>query len=480
MAVDEYKENETFDPRYCRITRDPSLRKWNYVKELRAFASGALCSLDILAVVAGAVVAFWLVVGGTDLPKSYWGAILIAVLLIVNLGLMAGMYRYAMLRKEQYMVVRIGLTLTIAGLVILTVCAMLARSEAVPELFGPCWAAVTMLLMAISYRAAHHVVARLARSGLLVKQTAIVGVPDLAEDVAQRVEAMPDTQVVGIFSNHPAPGLCGDEDELLSVIRRMPIDEVIIATPICDESQISPLMVKLAQTPVDVLLCPGFLDVPAFQISGQPLPLLPVFRRPFAGASRMLKRLEDLCIAIPMLILLSPVMAVIAAAIKYSSPGPVFFRQRRAGRNEEIFHVYKFRSMRAEPAPAGDVKQAQRGDPRITRVGAFLRRTNLDELPQLINVLLGDMSVVGPRPHAVEHNAQYRLLVPLYDARHRVKPGITGWAQVNGLRGGTETVDLMRQRVNHDLFYVAHWSILFDIRILFLTVFSKAARTNAY
>jgi putative colanic acid biosynthesis UDP-glucose lipid carrier transferase len=204
-----------------------------------------------------------------------------------------------------------------------------------------------------------------------------------------------------------------------------------------------------------------------------------VFDSPFRGVRRWLKRLEDLVLASVFLVLLAPVMLVVALAIKLTSPGPVLFRQRRHGEDGIEFDVFKFRSMKVMENGA-KVVQAQRRDPRITPVGAFLRRTSLDELPQFLNVLMGTMSLVGPRPHAVAHNELYRTKIREYMRRHKVKPGITGWAQVNGLRGETDTLEKMVARVEHDLDYIRRWSLWLDIKIVFLTVFGRKVRQNAY
>jgi putative colanic acid biosynthesis UDP-glucose lipid carrier transferase len=180
------------------------------------------------------------------------------------------------------------------------------------------------------------------------------------------------------------------------------------------------------------------------------------------------------------LVVFAPLLLAIALAIRLDGPGPVLFRQKRYGFANNEFTVFKFRTMRHRPAEEPDVPQARRQDPRITRVGAFLRRTSLDELPQLINVLRGDMSLVGPRPHAVAHNVQYAQIIDDYLSRHRVKPGITGWAQINGLRGETDTPEKMRARVEHDLYYIDNWSLMLDIKILLLTPLRGFVNKNAY
>jgi putative colanic acid biosynthesis UDP-glucose lipid carrier transferase len=204
-----------------------------------------------------------------------------------------------------------------------------------------------------------------------------------------------------------------------------------------------------------------------------------VYETPFSGIKRYVKRAEDLLLGLLLLGLCALPMLLIALAIKLTSKGPVFFHQRRHGEGGGEFHVLKFRSMTVQE-DATDVVQARRADPRITKLGAVLRRTSLDELPQLWNVVAGDMSLVGPRPHALAHNALYRTKILEYMRRHMVKPGITGWAQVNGLRGETDTLDKMVARVEHDLAYIRTWSLWLDIKILLLTLFGRKVRENAY
>jgi Undecaprenyl-phosphate glucose phosphotransferase len=204
-----------------------------------------------------------------------------------------------------------------------------------------------------------------------------------------------------------------------------------------------------------------------------------VYDSPFRGIKRVLKRAQDLVLGSFFFLISAPVMLLCALAIKLTSRGPVLFKQARHGEDGEEFKVLKFRSMTVMEN-GGDVVQAKKNDRRITRVGAFLRRTSLDELPQFLNVMMGDMSIVGPRPHAIAHNELYRTKIREYMRRHKVKPGITGWAQVNGLRGETDTLDKMVARVEHDLEYIRRWSLWLDIKIIFLTVFGRRVRQNAY
>ncbi|TXD96658.1 exopolysaccharide biosynthesis polyprenyl glycosylphosphotransferase [Mitsuaria sp. TWR114] len=204
-----------------------------------------------------------------------------------------------------------------------------------------------------------------------------------------------------------------------------------------------------------------------------------ILETPFTGVNEVVKRISDIILAALILVLISPILLILAIGVKMSSPGPVIFKQRRNGLDGEEIIVYKFRSMRAMDNGAV-VKQATKGDPRITPFGAFIRKTSLDELPQFINVLQGRMSIVGPRPHAVAHNEEYRQLIKAYMVRHKVKPGITGWAQVNGLRGETDTVDKMKARVEYDLEYLRNWSLGLDLQIIVRTVRLMLFDRHAY
>jgi len=199
------------------------------------------------------------------------------------------------------------------------------------------------------------------------------------------------------------------------------------------------------------------------------IPVLGLQITPFEGINGLIKRISDIVFSIIILLLISPALVLVAIGVKLSSPGPVIFRQRRTGLDGEIIEVYKFRSMRTQDN-GPKIQQATRNDSRITKFGAFIRKTSLDELPQFVNVLQGRMSIVGPRPHAVAHNEEYRNIVKAYMARHKVKPGITGWAQVNGLRGETDTVEKMASRVEFDLEYLRNWSVSLDLLIIFKTV----------
>ncbi|MFO1190220.1 MAG: exopolysaccharide biosynthesis polyprenyl glycosylphosphotransferase [Alphaproteobacteria bacterium] len=241
-------------------------------------------------------------------------------------------------------------------------------------------------------------------------------------------------------------------------------------------------MRRIRTLPVAVKLYPDLVDPEVgrgFSLVGG-LPMLDVYERPLAGWNVIVKTASDWLLALVIFMAMLPVMAVIALAVKLDSPGPVLFRQRRYGFNSNEFTTLKFRSMRADAGDESGGPQARRADPRVTAVGRFLRRTSLDELPQLLNVLAGDMALIGPRPHAVAHNRYYADIIDGYLGRHRVRPGITGWAQVNGLRGETDTLEKMRMRVQYDLYYIDNWSLLLDLKILLLTPFVTLVGRNAY
>jgi polysaccharide biosynthesis protein PslA len=272
-----------------------------------------------------------------------------------------------------------------------------------------------------------------------------------------------------------------DLDLAVSVVRFLRPDDVFVLVPWADTAEIERCIDAFLRVPSALHLRPGavldrFPDLQVARVGG--VSGINIGRRPLNLGEVMLKRAFDLIVATIALVSLSPLLAAIAVAVKLDSPGPVFFRQKRYGFNQQPFGVFKFRSMRAEPNAA--FRQATRNDCRITRVGAVLRRTNLDELPQLLNVLRGEMSLVGPRPHALAHDRSFERRIALYARRHNVRPGITGWAQVNGYRGETLTDLDMERRVACDLHYIDNWSIWFDIQIMIQTIVSRRAYKNAF
>ena len=338
----------------------------------------------------------------------------------------------------------------------------------------------------------------MTRAGLLDRRTAIVGGGEPAERLLRSLNADSgsDIRVIGVFDDrwderspdvvagHPKVGTV---DDLVSYSRHARLDLVIFALPVVAESRILAMLKKLSVLPVDIRLAAHtqqlrFRPRNYSYVGG--LAVFDVADKPIADWDVVLKWLFDKIIGSLMLLLLAPGMLLIALAVKLTSRGPVLFRQKRYGFNNDLIEVFKFRSMYAEQSDATAQRLVTRGDPRVTPVGRFIRKTSLDELPQLFNVVFkGNLSLVGPRPHAVHAKADDRLydqVVDGYFARHRMKPGITGWAQINGWRGETDTEEKIQRRVEHDLHYIENWSIWFDFLILLRTPMSLLKAENAY
>lgn len=319
-----------------------------------------------------------------------------------------------------------------------------------------------------------------------------------ARKLHQRLQRSPilGVQVTGYFNDTPvdtgsgvnALPYLGRYADATERIHANDFEIVFIGIGQLDKELTTDIVNRLYDSTAAIYLVPEFhfledLPMEGTDIAG--VPLLALHDIPILGLSRMVKRVFDVVGASVALVLLSPVLLVTALLVRLDSPGPILFRQTRYGEHGDRITVLKFRSMRvtakddADNAAANGLRQAHVGDRRITKVGAVLRRTSIDELPQLLNVLGGTMSLVGPRPHAAEHNEQYRRLIPGYMLRHSVKPGITGWAQINGLRGETDTPDKMQRRVEFDRYYITHWSLLLDVTILLKTIPTMISGRNA-
>ena len=330
-----------------------------------------------------------------------------------------------------------------------------------------------------------------------LNRTVIIGEESEVQDLLLRIRtgAKRNFDVIGVVEQGTTPTMRQNSiglplfhgiDTLERMIRQDAVDTVIVALPWSAGDQMRSIIERISMAPVDCYVYPGIdgLNLPLRHVDRIfDLPLLMACTRPIDGWKALVKRWEDVAISLALLIFISPIMMTIAAAVKLTSDGPVFFRQRRLGYNNRVIEVLKFRSMFTHLSDADATQQAFRGDTRVTPIGAWLRRLSLDELPQLLNVLKGDMSLVGPRPHALATTAGGLALedaVPVYSSRHRVKPGITGWAQVNGHRGALDSVDKIVHRVNHDLYYIEHWSLGLDLKILWRTARLVFADDNAF
>lgn len=337
-------------------------------------------------------------------------------------------------------------------------------------------------------------VARLRARGWDARGIVVVGSSMEAARVVRRLRALRGAgyQLLGYFSDEPATDpifadirRLGGLAQIVQVVERLPRrpDQVWIALSGEHPEWLKLVATQVGQTTLDCRMVPdtrefNVLNHAVTQVAG--MPVINLSYSPMTGTNRVIKALEDRLLASLILILIAPLMLMIALLIKLDSPGPVLFRQKRHGWNGEEIVVLKFRTMRAHNERTGRVTQATRNDSRVTRFGQLLRRTSLDELPQFLNVLMGTMSIVGPRPHAVEHNEIYKKLVSGYVLRHKVKPGITGWAQIHGYRGETETLEMMRRRIEFDLYYIEHWSIWLDLTIVALTCVRGFVSSKAY
>lgn len=311
----------------------------------------------------------------------------------------------------------------------------------------------------------------------------------LAEEIQSNREL--GLKLVGIFDDRSADRistgtdkfpLLGSINDALKMAKERDFRHVYVALPMHASERIKQIIQHFSDSTARVYIVPDFFTYDLIQSRWRNvgnIPTLSIHDTPFYGLSTVFKRIEDIVLSSIILLLISPILLAVAIGVKLSSKGPVIFKQDRYGVDGKKIKVWKFRSMSTQDN-GSDVKQATKNDPRVTKFGAFIRRTSLDELPQFYNVLQGKMSIVGPRPHAVAHNEQYRTIVERYMLRHKVKPGITGWAQINGYRGETDTLDKMEKRVEYDLWYIRNWSLFLDIKIVFLTLFKGFVSKTAY
>jgi Undecaprenyl-phosphate glucose phosphotransferase len=396
---------------------------------------------------------------------------------------------------------RLVLQISIATVSTVTVLAAIAfvfkESETYSRLWALAWACASWGILVGLRIATALVVRRIMRAGGLIRRAAIFGGGDQGQLLMQYLATArdPGLRILGFFDergdrvpeNFAGIALLGGLAEMEQAISRGDIDTVILALPLNAADRLMAISNQLDRYPVLVLLAPDLIMWRVFQrrsysLAGIPLPRL--LDQPIFGWAGVAKLVEDKVLSVLLLVLLAPVYAAIALAIRLDSPGPVLFRQPRAGFNGELFTIYKFRTMRADATDLAGAQQTVRDDPRVTAVGRFLRRTSLDELPQFANVLNGEMSLVGPRPHAegtMLGDEPFERSVQNYMQRYRVKPGVTGWAQVNGWRGEADSEEKLQMRIRYDIEYVDNWSIGFDLYILLITPFVVLfKRDNAY
>ena len=442
-----------------------------------------------LVIVCGSLFFFtWLKVGAVPTPYRYLG--IVAVLSVWILYRRHGVYRQhaSFLRSASRLFFawfKVLLLLALVGFV--TKSSEVYSREVLIE-----WAVFGYLLQLASMTALSELYKHYKKMFSRELPTLVIGTGDLAEKLVGNLNAnrwLPD-RVIGhvhaddeplerdVESNLTIPVL-GRVEALRELIKDFKIKRIYVALPVSDSELIEALHIDLLDMNVDVIWVPdifglSLLNHSVREVAGMPLISLNESPMTSRRSGVLMKNLIDKVVATLALIALSPVFAAVAIAVKRSSPGPIFFKQDRHGWDGRVIKVWKFRSMKMHDD--AEVKQATKGDDRVTKVGAFIRRTSIDELPQLINVLQGTMSLVGPRPHAVAHNDYYSDKINAYLARHRIKPGITGLAQISGYRGETETIDKMQKRVEYDLAYINNWSVGLDIKILIKTPVSLVSK----
>jgi Undecaprenyl-phosphate glucose phosphotransferase len=460
--------------------------------------TGAVRALELFGLGAIGAIIFAFYVEPEGVVGQYLLANLIVAIAAVATFQAFDLYKIATFRTHIYQLTRIAACWTVLFLVGLAVIFFIKFETA----FSRSWAATFYLtglfallggrLMLIS------LVRRWARDGRLVRRVIIVGGGAGAESLIEALSAEVDSDVriCGVFddrSDNRSPDVVGGiaklgtVDDLVEFTRLTRVDLILVSLPLAAEERVLHLVRKLWVLPVDVRLTAHMSKLRfrprAYSYIGN-VPVLDIFDKPIADWNRVTKVVFDRVVGGLCLLAATPLMAVIAASVKLDSPGPIFFRQRRYGFNNEPIEVWKFRSLYHDKTDHSAQTLVRPGDSRVTRVGRFIRKTSLDELPQLFNVVFaGNLSLVGPRPHAFNAKADNRLYeeaVDGYFARHRVKPGITGWAQVNGWRGDTDTQEKIRQRIEHDLYYIENWSLLFDIYIVLRTPFALIKAENAH
>jgi Undecaprenyl-phosphate glucose phosphotransferase len=417
----------------------------------------------------------------------YWQ--LLSVFDLYNLN------RYTNIRAN---IINLLVCIWLAFLILIALGFALKVSTHFSRIWAFSWIAGISLLIPLFRIAASRVIRQSALSGILTQDIAIYGAGENSEQLVDFIRSLrqPWLRIIGVFDDRTdrVPDRCrdlsvrGGTDALIEFTQAQGCDEVLLAIPPASRERYWELANKLRALPINLRIVPDLAIVGVreraelgSEFCG--LPTIVLLRKPVSDWGAVVKRSIDILLTGFFCLLALPVIALIALLIKLDSRGPVFFKQKRYGFQNEIFEVFKFRSMYVECADPNAEKLTVRGDPRVTRVGAWLRRFSLDELPQLFNVLKGDMSLVGPRPHALEAKAGgklYRDVMQNYGHRIKVRPGLTGWAQVNGWRGNTETEEQLRKRVEHDLYYIENWSIMLDLKILFRTFWIVLKGENSF
>ena len=446
---------------------------------------------DLAIGALAALLAYWARFGVQAPDGIYRDALVLTPLLTLLIFPAFGLYRSWRSDRVTQEVARLAVAWAAVVLACVALAYLLKVGEQVSRLWFVAWLGAGWGLFAIHRRVTRSLLGALRAHGLDQRRVLIVGATASARAIADTFLSHPwmGFAAVGVVASawddtalDDLPTL-GAVDDLAVLVERHAAQQVWIALPLRAEAQIRDVLARLDHCTAEVKLVPDLADYRLLRSSAENvggLMALNLSSTPLKGHAHLVKSIFDRAFAAVVLIVLAPLLALIALAVKLGSRGPVLYRQVRHGLDGRPIQVLKFRTMRLHDEPAGQVSQALPDDPRITRLGRVLRRTSLDELPQFINVLKGEMSVVGPRPHAAEHNHDYGRRLQGYMQRHRVKPGLTGLAQINGFRGPTETLDKMAQRVELDIYYIEHWKLWLDFKIILMTPPAMLRRTNAY
>ncbi|SAL31119.1 sugar transferase [Caballeronia udeis] len=459
--------------------------------------NGLLARLLDVALILGGATLGWTIRAGDLMPSASATAVAastVAFSAAISLALFpaAGAYETRPARSLATLAGQILFAWLATQILTLLVMFSIHRVDLVSRLWFGYWSVATAVALMTSRLVAHIVLrrTRYARSNL--RRVAIVGAGEQCASLLRGIEAAPESGFRAVMMLDPhatgdvpdaAVSRYASTQAFVQRVRSENVRELWLALPLSEQPRMAALVDEFRNDLINIRFFPDVRSLALFDggvIDLLGVPAINLVASPLSPLALARKDIFDRAFAALALLTLAPLMLVIAAAVKLSSRGPVLFTQLRKGADGQVFRIFKFRSMTVHASELGVLRQATRNDPRVTRVGAFLRRTSLDELPQFLNVLTGDMSVVGPRPHAIEHDALYQTVVDDYIHRYRIKPGITGWAQVNGFRGETDCIEKMQGRVDLDLYYLRNWSFALDMRIVAATVMKGLKHSNAY
>lgn len=455
-----------------------------------------LCALDATAIVGGGQVAADLVMPALE-PLIIFGMIWLGALVNMGVTFLAGGYGFRAMRE-----MAASLVVGMASLLLSIMLLFQGMDYLVPDAYlalgwVQLWVLIAAAFMVLVRFGLYLRIMQLTRTGRLEHRIVLVGAGDDLAPLIREIQRDRGRgrRLCGIFDDRTSRSRVsavlgfepmGDINDLVAFARLAKIDTVIISIPKAPRERIEQLIERLFVLPIDIRVVEG-CAVPEHSSRRLsrigPIKLLEIYKRPIGGLKAFEKRVFDIVFALIGIILFAPLMLFIALLIKLESRGPVLFKQKRHGFNNKPIEVLKFRSMYVDQCDATAVRAVRRGDARVTRIGRFIRRASIDELPQFFNVLRGELSMVGPRPHAMAARTgdiEYDQVADSYSARHKVKPGVTGWAQINGWRGEMNSSEKIHQRVKHDLYYIENWSIWFDLKIVLLTPWSLVTTKNAY